>query len=275
MYEASTVHRLQHQLDAWTRVCDATWQQDAARAAATAGEVCLAPARLLTARSAEVDLLDVRLAEGGAAGGALAVAGVQVGFDAGAAEHVPALGQDAVLLPAVAHAAPQQLLLRVHLRGSRCPSQWMVRGSTKVACVQRHRWRRYCTVLRRLQQLPADSAHPADRPAAAQPACATSICRSPTADSRELYGVRGRGGGGGGRRVTSSRSPASALPLPSNFRSRSSLVCSTCGPQATHGLEAMRSTAPTAGTSAAPRDFFASWQTGYVRAVSCGRVSWW
>lgn len=37
--------------------------------------------------------------------------GVQVGFDAGAAKHVPAFGDDAVFLFAVAHAAAQQRLL--------------------------------------------------------------------------------------------------------------------------------------------------------------------
>lgn len=67
-------------------------------------------------RSAEVDLLYISLPEGGATGGALPMAGVQVGLDAGAAEHVPALGDDAVLLLAVAHATAQQLLLSVHLR---------------------------------------------------------------------------------------------------------------------------------------------------------------
>lgn len=88
-------------------------------------------------------------------------------------------------------------------------------------------------LLRRLQQLLAEAMH-ADQPAAAQPACATNGRRSPTADSRGLCGVRGRG------EVTSSRNTASALPLPSNLRSRSSLVCSTCSTRATHGLEASR-----------------------------------
>lgn len=41
--------------------------------------------------------------------------GVQIGFDAAAAKHVPTFGDDAVFLLAVAHATAQQRLLSCNL----------------------------------------------------------------------------------------------------------------------------------------------------------------
>ena len=76
--------------------------------------------RQVFALSSEEHLMHISCTERGAAAGTFAVAVGQVRLDALLAEHVPALGDDGVLLPHFAHAAAHErahvFQLLLHLR---------------------------------------------------------------------------------------------------------------------------------------------------------------